>query len=47
MAHTPPFTFLRLAALDQHGEPVLSDGEGARWYKGTWYVVDDEIKLEA
>jgi len=42
----PPFDYLRLAQLDDEGEPVLDPGEGARQHRGVWYVTDDAITLE-
>lgn len=41
-----PFYFIRVAELDASGEPILEPGEGARQYRGKWYVVDEEISLE-
>lgn len=43
----PPFPYLRIASLDDEGEPILALGEGARCYRGVWYVTEEDIVLES
>jgi hypothetical protein len=40
------FDVIRVAEVDENGNPILKPGEGAIERDGVFYVIDDQIALE-
>lgn len=41
-----PDQYIRIAALDRNGKPILNPGEGGVFADGVFYVIDDQITLQ-
>jgi len=41
----PPFSYLRMADVDDQGNPITKVGEAAAPWGGKWYIIED-IKLQ-
>ena len=42
---TPPFSYVRMADLNEEGMPLTETGEATREWQGNWYITDEEILL--